>query len=1508
MKNFARSILNYFAAFNETRFGFNRKLSYAWTDDLFTLELSVFPDFQKQILNAVAEGKPFELNIRQGQHAVDMFPDQIKAAVLSVLDTDLDAGFLQECEIKAGQRLAEAMPDAPPQENSPLAAAEAMREFNLAFRKRFLDKLTETQAGQVKQLQMELGFSSVPPSSFNPQREAQHIFDDLQKISRGRQATAGYVDAVADYIRRQPFKFTIFDLHLTLRQYLQFINLQSVYIFFHEIARNDQKYPVFCVEVEIQDGQHAIVVRSARDVLMLNTAAINSFEFDTILTAPRACRFDESVTLLQYVERFLQAKFSVSDNFILTPHFRPLIAENLPALRFRVGIQAVKDEDRRLLDYSELITTLDTGVGKKFTDLISQYVDGNVPNNMNVVERDYHGRYPKKSSEQLAPRHLTVPLRLNEKQKKILTAVENEANRVIVVDGPPGTGKSYAITAMVYLAAQLGKSVVITSHKKQALDVIDQALTEQFKQLHPRAKPSVMRLESGRGAASLNNMQNSLSSAAINGARSRAQEVNEPAVAADRERLRAEIEKDNAGFWEGTQDYGDNVRKTLAWAQAHEALFGADSDPILPPKLPAGVAVNPAALKAAFELLGNLSVPISLPGLAALHGMRDRFPDALRQCEALQRIKVDLPPEAERMTVQVPPEMDAMAESVDTLCHCLDHGVTAQDGLAGLTDSLPTEGLDTQLVDSFADLRQACELLEKIEEEERAFLGKLLKRKTITRRMNSLAQMYPKIASRVRSAGAAAVLTTVRSCIKAVERLHAQYPALAPDYILAGANQPAPSLLKELASGLHSLKYEQVNAALAMLSGSPAGKLPLARLQQNMNVLRQLRRYQAAQSGINDFARHLGLDIADLPAIFRTLQQIGALLGRIQPGDLQALELMFLHYGPILKRLGVDAADLAGLSRVIANREQAGHLLQYIQLHAELSSAPPAPPPDQRAISDFFAKNHKLLERQIDLRLSNLAGYAADVQRIQTAIAAGKRISPELARVLLRGISCIIAEPGLISRHFPMEADMIDILIIDEASQVSIAESISLMLRARQTIVLGDELQYGAVGAVNVSERYAECYFRDILKDFARDRRVAMTEAESATLAHAASAEPAEAEMESSRAYKPDSGTMAWLKTFSVRTSTLAFAKAIPNYSDSLNVHFRSFPEIISYSTEVFYKERQIEIVPNRIRTKPIQEVLRFIKVETKGMSGRNVNLDEIESIQHDIETLIAGGYKGSIGVICSFREQADRMAEVFQKQMPIHPDLCRHHRFKIWFVGDVQGEERDTIYYSFVQDKRLDNADLRTIYPVLGGTADNINNLRMQRLNVGFSRARDVMVFVHSMPLEEYNDTRLGYALRHYDGILHAAHDHYVSDESVFGSPAEKELYRLILQTPFFQRYREQLKLIAQFEIGKYIRDEYHRNIPRYRVDFLLTRSVAGKESSLIIEYDGVEFHTRNPDVVTKHNFDQEYLEYDTARQLELESYGYAFLRINKFSLLPEKPGETPGIVLDRLLEKAFA
>jgi hypothetical protein len=58
----------------------------------------------------------------------------------------------------------------------------------------------------------------------------------------------------------------------------------------------------------------------------------------------------------------------------------------------------------------------------------------------------------------------------------------------------------------------------------------------------------------------------------------------------------------------------------------------------------------------------------------------------------------------------------------------------------------------------------------------------------------------------------------------------------------------------------------------------------------------------------------------------------------------------------------------------------------------------------------------------------------------------------------------------------------------------------------------------------------------------------------------------------------------------------------------------------------------------------------------------------------------------------------------------------------------------------------------------------------------------------------------------------------------------------------------------------------------------------------------------------VTGHNFSQEYLNFDVSRQIEFESYGCRFLRLNNFNLRPEQASEIKKDVLDRFLRKAFA
>lgn len=923
---------------------------------------------------------------------------------------------------------------------------------------------------------------------------------------------------------------------------------------------------------------------------------------------------------------------------------------------------------------------------------------------------------------------------------------------------------------------------------------------------------------------------------------------------------------------------------------------------------PPGASLDIDRVKELVGLFGENPVTVSLEALVTLSRGRAKLPSILEQCDELNRAGSSLPSSAIENISSVPDDLEDFETCIMRLASCLEPdmpmGKLSPNNVA---QAAPRE-IATGLADSYDSLLQLKRVMEDLTAVEAKLLGRFLKNKEITQLRKQIIAGRPKAADILEREGSNGLLNAVSETVAYVESAHSQHPELTKDYILQGFRDCSPEVLKASLEEISSLRFSSHRALAAQLEGKAFSEITLAQAVSAVATLKTLNHILSLRDGIKAFADLLGIPLSDLSRLYQELKNIHEFLGKVSEQNIATLSLLFGHYSVMLKKMDADEKDISSLDRLADDPARLAHLLNYLQLHGELSARPLPEPPARGLLNDYYVKSQKLLENDTDRRFSALVNHAADVQRIQTAIAAGKRISREQADVLLSSLSCVISEPALISQYFPMEADMIDLLIIDEASQVSVAESISLMLRAKQTVVFGDELQYGAVGAVNVSEKYSQNYFKDILRDYAIDRNQAISEEEKERIAREATQEVSEEEETSSVFIPMTPGTKEWLKTFSIRTSTLAFAKALRNYSESLNVHFRSFPEIISYSNEVFYKESQIELVPNRIRTKPIGEVLRFLKVETKGLTGRGVNLDEIEAIQNDIKAVIANGYKGTIGVICSFQEQVSRMEEIFRREMAIHPDLVRNHRFAIWFVGDVQGEERDTIYYSFVEDKKINNGSLRDIYPVIGGTADDIRRLKMQRLNVGFSRAKDMMVFVHSMDIGDFSDTRLGNALRHYDTIKNTAHDHYISDESIFGSPAEKELYTAILQTRFFQENKEKLSLIAQFEIGKYIREEYHRNIPLYRVDFLLTRSEAGKEKSLVLEYDGVEFHTRNPDIVTRHNFEQEYLEYDIERQLELESYGYRFLRINKYTLLPTEQLPSRIDVLNHLLEKSFA
>ena len=69
------SILNYFAAFTETKFNFKTLVNYCWTDDEFSLDLGLFQAFRETLLAKIKSGDNTPVVIKPQEHTISLPKD-----------------------------------------------------------------------------------------------------------------------------------------------------------------------------------------------------------------------------------------------------------------------------------------------------------------------------------------------------------------------------------------------------------------------------------------------------------------------------------------------------------------------------------------------------------------------------------------------------------------------------------------------------------------------------------------------------------------------------------------------------------------------------------------------------------------------------------------------------------------------------------------------------------------------------------------------------------------------------------------------------------------------------------------------------------------------------------------------------------------------------------------------------------------------------------------------------------------------------------------------------------------------------------------------------------------------------------------------------------------------------------------------------------------------------------------------------------------------------------------
>jgi superfamily I DNA and/or RNA helicase len=118
------------------------------------------------------------------------------------------------------------------------------------------------------------------------------------------------------------------------------------------------------------------------------------------------------------------------------------------------------------------------------------------------------------------------------------------------------------------------------------------------------------------------------------------------------------------------------------------------------------------------------------------------------------------------------------------------------------------------------------------------------------------------------------------------------------------------------------------------------------------------------------------------------------------------------------------------------------------------------------------------------------------------------------------------------------------------------------------------------------------------------------------------------------------------LSKFDVKCSVLEFCKLCANYSVMLRKHFRSYQELISYSSKTFYNN-QLQAI--KIRGVPLDEVIRFDLIEADPtMTTRGTNESEADFIVDHLLKLLEEEEPPTVGVTTPFREQQTLLSKKF--------------------------------------------------------------------------------------------------------------------------------------------------------------------------------------------------------------------------------------------------------------------
>ncbi len=304
-----------------------------------------------------------------------------------------------------------------------------------------------------------------------------------------------------------------------------------------------------------------------------------------------------------------------------------------------------------------------------------------------------------------------------------------------------------------------------------------------------------------------------------------------------------------------------------------------------------------------------------------------------------------------------------------------------------------------------------------------------------------------------------------------------------------------------------------------------------------------------------------------------------------------------------------------------------------------------------------------------------------------------RQLAARMPKALRRLTPCLMMSPLSVAQYLPPEAEPFDLVIFDEASQITTWDAIGAVGRGRQVVVVGDPKQLPPTS-----------FF---------ERRAGDGESEAVEV----------------ETHDLDSILDECL------------GAGIP--AVALTWHYRSRHEsLIAFSNQVYYGGNLVTFPSPVTRDDAVS--FRFVPDGVYARGGARTNVPEARAVVVEALVVLRAPAPLSLGIVTFNAEQQALIEDLLDKARRDDPTLERHfgddaaEPVLVKNLEGVQGEERDVMLFSLTYGP-----------DTTGRIALNFGPLNLsggeRRLNVAVTRARERLVVFGSVRAEQLDLTRTG-------------------------------------------------------------------------------------------------------------------------------------------------------------------